>query len=167
MTHKTAQIAILVAVASILFSVETLIQFPVPWLRLGLANIVTLLALKWWGIREAFVILFMRVLLGSFLMGRFLHPVFLLSLSGGVAAVLAMGGAMIFEKKLFSFIGISIIGALFKNLTQLFVAYFLYIRQMNILTLIPLFLLSSLLTGIIIGFLVHLIHGKMTPYLSI
>jgi heptaprenyl diphosphate synthase len=162
---KTVQIAILVAVASTLFSVEAVIQSPFPWIRLGLANIMTLLALKWWGMREAFAILLMRVFLGCFLTGKFLHPVFVLSLTGGIVSTLAMGVVIIHGKQVFSLIGISLIGSLFKNLTQIFVAYLIYVRHIYIFTLLPLFLLSSLITGIIIGFLTHLIHDKMRPYM--
>ncbi len=167
MTHKVVQIALLVAVASILFSVESLIQNPIPWMRLGLANIMTLLALRWWGMREAFTVVVMRILLGSFLTGKFLQPVFILSLAGGVTATVAMGEAMIYEKRLFSLIGISIIGALSKNLTQLLIAYFIYIRQVNIFNLVPLFLFSSLFTGLIIGFLAYILHEKFKSYVVI
>ena len=161
LTRKIVQMSFLVTVASILFSIETLIQSPIPGVRLGLANIATILSLKWWGIKEALIILLMRVLIGSFLTGKFLQPVFLFSLSGGLVAAVVMGLVMVYENRIFSLIGISILGALFHNLTQILVAYFFYVRQVEIFFLLPLFIFSSLVTGILIGFLAYLVCEKI------
>jgi len=151
----------MVSVASGLFVLESLIPNPVPWFRLGLANIITLLAITWWGVREALIILVLRVVLGSLLAGRFLHPIFVLSLSGGVTATLVMGLCSRFRDKIFSMMGISICGALSKNLTQLIVAYLIYIRQISILHLLPLFLSGSLLAGVLIGYIAFLIDMRI------
>jgi heptaprenyl diphosphate synthase len=153
--------ALMVSVASGLFVLESLIPNPVPWFRLGLANIITLLAITWWGVREALIILILRVVLGSLLAGRFLHPIFVLSLSGGVAATLVMGLCSRFGEKIFSMIGISVCGALSKNVTQLIVVYLIYIRQISIFHLLPLFLSASLLAGLLIGFMAYLIDVRM------
>ena len=153
--------ALMVSVASGLFALESLIPNPVPWFRLGLANIITILAITWWGVREALIILILRVVLGSLLTGRFLHPIFVLSLSGGVTATLVMGLCSRFGNKIFSMIGISICGALSKNVTQLIAVYLIYIRQISIFNLLPLFLSTSLFAGVLIGFIAHLIHVRM------
>ena len=134
------QVALLVAIASILFTLESLVQSPLPWMRLGLANIITLLALRWWGMKEAMAIVVLRVLLGSFLVGKFFHPVFLLSLSGGVMATLTMGTVM---------------------KMQLVLAYLIYIRHSHLFSLMPLFLLSSLIGGAVIGILAQFIDSKL------
>ena len=151
----------MIAVGSILFTFESLIVMPLPWIRLGLANVVTLLALRWWGLRDAFIIVSLRVLIGSLLSGRFLQPVFLLAVSGGLTSCVAMHFAMAYGKRLFSFIGISVVGALVKNATQLLIAFLLYVRQMALFRLIPIFLVSSLVTGIIIGWLALVIDARM------
>ena len=151
----------LVALASMLFVLETLIPLPLPWIRLGLANIVLLLALKWWGMKEAIIILCMRVILGSLLSGKFLHPVFIMAVGGGLGATFIMGLCMPFENRILSLIGISVIGALTKNIIQLFIAYLLYIRQLSIFLLSPIFLTSSLITGLIIGICAYLIERRV------
>ena len=153
----------MVAIASVLFTVETLIQSPFPWIRLGLANIATLLALKWWGFKEAFIVVILRVVLGSLLTGKFFHPIFLMALSGGVAAAFTMKIALVYENRIFGVIGISVMGALTKNLTQLLVAYVFIVRQVHIVFLVPLFLFASLVGGIAVGFCVYLIDGRITP----
>jgi len=164
---KMVQLALLVAIASILFTLESLVQSPLPWMRLGLANIITLLALRWWGMKEAMAIVILRVLLGSFLVGKFFHPVFLLSLSGGVMAALTMGTVMKMQRDVFSLIGISIIGSFFKNSTQLVLAYLIYIRHSHLFSLLPLFILSSLVGGAVIGILAHLIDSKLNVLRSV
>ena len=161
------QLALLVAIASILFTLESLVQSPLPWMRLGLANMITVLALRWWGMKEAMAIVVLRVLLGSFLVGKFFHPVFLMSLSGGIMAALTMGIVMKSTKEVFSLIGISIIGSFFKNVTQLIVAYLIYIRHFQLFSLLPLFLLSSLIGGAVVGILSHLIDSKLNVLRSV
>jgi heptaprenyl diphosphate synthase len=161
LSKKVVLLGLFIAIASILFSIETFIATPIPWIRLGLANILTLLALKWWGIKEAVFIVIMRVVIGSFFTGTFTHPVFLLSISGGVISALSMGFLLIKGNQPFSIIGISIIGAIIKNLTQLIVAYLLYVRQIYLFYTLPMFLLSSLVAGFIIGFLVRILDRRI------
>lgn len=161
MSYRAIQVAFLVTVASILFTLESLIPSPIPWIRLGLANVVTLLALKWWGMKEALIVLIMRVILGSLLSGKFLSPVFLIAISGGIASTLVMGMGLRLGERILSLIGISIMGAVAKNVIQILVTYFIYIRQVYILYLFPIFLFSSLITGTLIGIFAHLIHQKV------
>jgi heptaprenyl diphosphate synthase len=55
-----------------------------------------------------------------------------------------------------------VIGALAHNLSQLVVAYLLFIRRTEVFLLIPVFLLLSAGTGLVTGLVAHLIHGRMT-----
>ena len=55
---------------------------PSPWVKLGLANLMTLMALVYLGTKEAFIVTLLRVILGSILGGTFLGPTFFLSLVG-------------------------------------------------------------------------------------
>ena len=147
---------------TILFSIESFIPTPIPWIKLGLANITTILALEWWGLKEAFIVVCMRVAIGSFLIGRFLHPTFIISLSGNITAALIMHITIIYGERMFSIVGISIIGAVLKNITQLFIVYFFYLRHIYIFSLVPIFLFSALVTGILIGLITHLLFYKLT-----
>ena len=85
--------AIMVALGVILHRLEALLPLPSPWIKLGLANLITLVAL---------------VFLGSILGGTFLGPTFFLSLVGGIAAILIMGMLYKAGKNHISLIGISI-----------------------------------------------------------
>ena len=167
MSRKNVQIALMVAVSTVFYSIENYIPIPLPWMRLGLANVITLLALKWWGINETLIIVVLRVILGSLLSGKLFTPIFLLSLTGSLAAALAMFIIMRYLDKLFSLTGISILGAFVKNTTQVIVVYLIFVRQLNVLLFLPVFLLSSLVSGIIIGILAEIIHKKIYDYLIV
>lgn len=146
------RLALLAAYALGLHSFESLLPTPIPWLRLGLANIITLITLLLYGMRAAILVTLIRVVLASLFSGTFLGPAFMLSLGGGIAGTLSMGFVLSFAPGLFSAIGLSIIGALFHNITQLFLAYFLFIQRIEAILLItPLIILIGTLTGTVNG----------------
>jgi heptaprenyl diphosphate synthase len=146
------RVAILSAYALALHGFESLIPTPVPWLKFGFANIITLVALILYGFRTALMVTLIRVVLASIFMGSFLGPGFILSAGGGLASVAAMGLSLRLFRNLFGTVGISLLGALFHNLAQLFLAYFLFIRRFEaILFISPLILLAGSLTGIVNG----------------
>lgn len=148
------RIALLAAFAIGLHDLENIIPTPIPWLRFGFANIITLTALILYGLRTAMMITLIRVLIGSLLIGSFLGPGFVLSLSGGVTSTLIMGGILYIIPGIFSPLGLSIIGAFFHNITQLGLAYILFIRKIDaILYISPLILLLGIITGVINGIL--------------
>lgn len=146
------RIAVLSAYALALHGFEGLLPTPVPWLRLGLANIITLTTLLLYGFRAAMMVTLIRVMLGSLFTGTFLGPAFFLSLGGGLAGTLAMGLIYAAAPGLFSALGLSIIGALFHNIAQLSVAYFLFIQNIEPMLLItPFIVLIGTLTGAVNG----------------
>ena len=156
------QLAILVALGAMLFILENLIPMPMPWMRLGLANVVTLLALYWWGMKEAALILILCVLLGGLLSGKFLTPAFVLALSGGLASLLIMAFVHRFGSGIFGVIGISLWGAIFKNLAQLCLVAWVYIDHFSIFTLLPLILFSTLFSGLVTGYITYrLLSGAL------
>ena len=82
--------ALMVAMGVILHRLEAMLPLPTPWIKLGLANLMTLMALIYLGTQEAFIVTLVRVILGSILGGTFLGPTFFLSLAGGVASTTIM-----------------------------------------------------------------------------
>ena len=67
-------LAMFIAIAVTLHVLETLLPTPVPWLRLGLANIMTLAALYLYGARAAWTVSLARVGVGALLLGRLFQP---------------------------------------------------------------------------------------------
>lgn len=158
---KLTFIALLIAVGMILFIFESLIPRPLPWLKLGFAHISTLLALYSIDEKSAFVVVVLRVILGSFILGTFLNPSFFISITAGIIATSAMILLKIFFQKIFSIYGISITGAVTHNFTQLIVANFLIIKKSEIFFLFPVMALTGVFTGFLIAFVSHLTMSSM------
>ena len=136
-------------------------SIPIPFFKLGLANVVTLMVLIGYGVTEAVAVVVLRVLVGSLLIGTLFQPNFFFSLSGGLASALVMGGVLKFGSRWFGLIGISILGAFTKNSVQLFLAYALWVRQDRLLSLLPLFLPLSVIAGTVVGLLTASLMKKM------
>ncbi len=152
-TKKLALIAILVAQATILHYLEGLLPnpIPIPGVKLGLANIITLLALILFDFKTALNIVVLRTILGSLLNGTLFGVGFFLSFSGAITATCMM----ILLLRVFpvlSVIGVSISGAIAHSIGQLLVAS-LIISQPGIFYYLPFMLLFSIPSGIITGLL--------------
>lgn len=161
-SQETLHIALLSAYAVGLHSIESLIPTPVPWLRLGLANIITLTTLYLYGLRAGMIVTFTRVIIRSLLAGTFLGPAFVMSLGGGVASTLVMWALIVVFRRLFGPVTVSIFGALTHNIVQLFLAHFLFVRRIEaILIISPVILGAGLVTGIFNGIVTSLIIKKI------
>jgi heptaprenyl diphosphate synthase len=128
-SNKMMTMAIMVALGVILHRLEALLPLPSPWIKLGLSNLMTLVALVFLGFKEAVIVTFLRVVLGSILGGTFLGPTFFLSLVGGIAAILIMGMLYKIGKTHISLIGISIFGAYTHTLATSLCVYYFLIRK--------------------------------------
>ncbi|UWG95497.1 Gx transporter family protein [Dehalobacter sp. DCM] len=154
-TKKLAVIAILIAQAAVLHYLESLFPnpLPIPGVKLGLANIITLLALVVFDFKTALQITVMRTILGSLLSGTLFGMGFLMSFSGAVAAAVIMALLLRISKE-FHVVLVSIIGAIAHNLGQLLMASFV-LHFPGILLYLPVMLLFSVPTGIITGLLLN------------
>ncbi len=148
------RIALLSAYAIAIHSFENLLPTPIPWLRLGIANIITLATLVLYGFRSAMMVTLIRVILSSIFIGTFLGPGFIMSFGGGVISTLAMGLTFSLLPRLFGPVGLSLIGALFHNIAQLFLAYVLFVQKLEpILIVSPILILLGTITGVVNGFI--------------
>ena len=152
------RIALLSAYAIAIHSFESMLPTPIPWLRLGVANIITLATLVLYGFRAAMMVTLIRVILSSIFIGTFLGPGFIMSLGGGVTSTFAMGIAFSIFPRLFGPVGLSLIGALFHNIAQLFLAYILFVQKIEpILIVSPILILLGTITGIVNGVIGNLL----------
>jgi heptaprenyl diphosphate synthase len=149
--QELARLSMLLALAAVIHGVEAMLPVTVLWFRFGFANIMTVAALYLFGFRDALIVSVGRVFLGSLFSGLFASPAFLLSLSGGVCSVLAMGVVYRAAAGVFSEVGVSVIGAVFHNLGQLLAAYLILIRSEGVLLLLPLMIFAAIATGVING----------------
>ncbi len=152
-TKKTALLAMLIALALVLHVAESLLPIPyiAPGVKLGLANVVSLMAIVLFGIKEALAVVLIRTFLGSILGGA--PSSFIFSAAGGVLSVLVMYAMYIWAGTKFSLIGISVAGAVSHNLGQIFVAG-LIIENFGLYIYLPVLVISAIITGIFIGFVV-------------
>ena len=151
-TKRVAYCAMLTALAMIFGYVEVLIPFGlgIPGVKLGLANIVIVLALYFLPAYQAFAIQLMRIVLVSFLFGNL--SMMLYSLAGGILSFLVM--LIVKRGDAFSITGVSIAGGVSHNIGQLIVAV-LVVQNLRIAFYFPVLIMAGLITGCLIGMLAY------------
>ncbi|ERI90119.1 heptaprenyl diphosphate synthase component I [Clostridiales bacterium oral taxon 876 str. F0540] len=148
--QKLTFISVLVAQALILYLVERMLPVPfiAPGAKLGLSNIITVVCLYIFNLRDTFTVIILRIILST-LFGGSLSS-FLYSISGGILSFLAMYFIKRLGKDYISIIGVSITGAFFHNLGQILVAA-LVINNMNIIVYLPVLSIAGIGTGFFVG----------------
>ena len=159
-TKNLALCAVLTALALGLSTLENLfpvsLVVPLPGVKLGLANIVTVFALYELGAVPALVILLARCGLGSLFAGNV--SALLFSLLGGLTAILVMIGLK--RCRRLSIYGVSIGGAAAHNLGQMAAAV-ITLGSTMVLGYLPFLLAVSLVTGTLTGFASALLFRAM------
>lgn len=145
---KAAYFGVFTALALIFSYVETLIpiHIGIPGVKLGLANLIVVIALYRMGVREAYVLSVVRVILAGFLFGNLFAILY--SLAGGLLSLTVM----VFLKKTekFSVLGVSMAGAVFHNIGQLIMAA-IVLESLSITYYLPVLMISGIVTGLLIG----------------
>ncbi|WP_300278060.1 Gx transporter family protein [Peptacetobacter sp.] len=160
-TKKITFLSLMVGYSLILYIIEGFIPNPMiavfPGAKLGLSNIITLVALMTFGFKDTFIILTVRIILSTIFTGPISYLMF--SIGGGYLSLILM---YLFNKiKGFSIIGISIIGAIGHNIGQLIVASII-VKNIAMTTYLPFMLITSLVTGIFVG----IVSKFTTPYVK-
>ena len=155
--------AIFSSIAIIISYIETFINIPVifPGFKLGLANIVVIVALYKLSFRYAFIINIIRILIIGILFGSMYSLIY--SISGGVASVILM--YLVLKTDKFSQIGIAIIGSNIHNLVQVLVAVILLQNSM-ILSYLPILILIGTVMGFIVGVISKIIIRRIDDRVS-
>ncbi|HHM05994.1 MAG TPA: Gx transporter family protein [Gammaproteobacteria bacterium] len=148
-TREDHRIAYLAALAITIHIAESALPVPLPGVKPGLANVVTVLVLLQFGWRAAAWVALLRVVVGSVLLGTFLSPTFLLSLSGALAALAALG----LGSRLPGLgpAGYCVLAALAHMAAQFWTAYALFIPHPALLHLFPVFMTLALVFGLVSG----------------
>ena len=145
-------IAMLLAMAIVVSVLESFIPMFIPGFKLGLANVITLIMLYEFRSSEAFLVQILRIVIVGLLRGTFLSPIFIMSISGGLLSFLFM---WIFTKfKLFTPIGVSVLGAVTHSSGQIAAAIFI-IGTDAIMYYFPFIGLLSLGSGILSGVIAY------------
>ncbi|MDE6830719.1 MAG: Gx transporter family protein [Lachnospiraceae bacterium] len=148
MKGKVAYFGVFTALALIFSYVETLIpvNFGIQGVKLGLANLVIVIAIYKMKLSDAFLLSVVRVVLSGFIFGNYFSILY--SLSGGVLSLAVM--ALLKRAGGFSVIGISIAGGIAHNIGQLIVAM-LVVETFRVAYYLPVLLLAGMLAGSVIG----------------
>lgn len=150
-TKKMVLLGILISQAVVLSVVERAIPIPVPipGVKLGLANIVSIFTIAVFGIQETLTVVFLRVIISSIFGGGIAG--FMYSIAGGILSAAIMS-IMYNRFKDFSILSISVTGAIFHNIAQLITAS-IVVNDFRIFYYMPILMFSGIITGIIIGFI--------------
>lgn len=151
---KVAYFGVFTALALIFSYVEALIPFHIgiPGIKLGLANLIVVIALYKMGAKEAFCLSVVRIVLSGFLFANLFSIIY--SLAGGVLSL----AVMVLLKKCgtFSVYGVSMAGGVFHNIGQIMVAMAV-VESFSVAYYIPVLLVAGILTGLVIG----IVAGEM------
>ncbi len=146
-------IAWLTALAISVHIIEAAFPSPLPGVKPGLANVVTVAALILFGWGTAAWVGFLRVLVGSLLVGTFLSPTFALSLAGATASIAVLGIAKALPGVVFGPVGYCVLAAMAHMAAQFGAAYVLFIPHQGLFSLLPVLMTAALVFGLVSGFI--------------
>ncbi len=153
-TTQITKLGMLLSIALVLSYLESLlpVMIAVPGIKLGLANIITMLLLYCTSFRQTFFFMTARVILSGFLFSGVSGIIY--SFVGGLFCICAMHITKKFS--VFSMIGVSMIGAIFHNAGQIIVALFV-MENVHILYYLPILCISGTASGLVVGYLTYFV----------
>lgn len=163
-TKRLAELALLAAIALTVFTVELRIPnpFPIPGIKLGLANIITVYALYHYRAGEVLMVLLTRIFLGALFAGSMVSLLY--SLAGGMfcmAGMLPLHHVIPEQGIWFA----SVIGAVLRNAGQIAVAI-LVTGTVGIIAYFPVLLVSGCLAGLFTGLCAQAVIRGLGPILQ-
>ena len=160
--RKIARMGLLMAAALILSWVEAVLPFqiPIPGVKLGFANIITLVVLYQYSFPTALLFGILRVLLSSLFLGRLSGVLF--GLCGTLLSVCGM--AFLKRCRCFSSLSVSAAGAILHGVGQLTVASVLLTP--SVWTMLPLMGISSAFCGVVTWIPLHALgrYSEIFPF---
>lgn len=160
MSKKIAVTALFTAFSIVLSYIETLIPvIGIPGVKLGLANLVIVVSLYLFGMKEAFIINCIRILLVGFMFSNLFSILY--SLAGAVFSFAVMVAA---KNMKLSMVTVGILGGVFHNIGQIIVAGFV-VETYSVYTYVPVLIISGIVTGTFIGILSWMIYNRTGKYI--
>ncbi|WP_028235262.1 Gx transporter family protein [Pseudobutyrivibrio sp. MD2005] len=157
-TKRLTTLGLLMALAFVLSYVEYLLplNIGIPGAKVGLANLVVMVALYSIGSKDALLLSFVRVLLVGFTFGNM--AMMLYSMAGAVLSFFAM---LLFKRtKLFTATGVSVIGGVFHNVGQIIVAIFV-LETASLIYYLPFLIIIGTVSGVVIGIISSMIITRI------
>ncbi len=163
-SKKIALCAVLATLALMFSYIEMLfpLSIAIPGVKIGIANIVVIVALYLFDIKYALVVNIVRIAMAGLLFTGLFGALF--ALSGALLSMIIM--ALLKKSGMFSIIGVSMAGGAAHNLAQISLAAAI-VENINIFLYLPVLIISGAATGIVIGFLANIITARLRSSLKI
>lgn len=151
-TKQITQLGLFLSISLVLGYLESMVpvMVAVPGVKLGIANIVTMLVLYRMGSKQAFFIMLLRVVIAGFLYSGVAGILY--GLVGGVCCIAVM--TCLRRIPIFSILGVSMAGAIFHNVGQIMAAVFV-MENTGVIYYLPVLCISGVVSGLAVGFLSH------------
>ena len=135
--------------SSFIAALENMFPRPIPYFRIGFSFIIILIILDYFKMSELLLLIFIKNISVAIVFAYIFTPPFYLGLIGGVCSVIVMKFCRLMPN-IFSFLGVSLMGSLSSNLSQAFLAKYLFSIPSIQFLIIPVLILS-LITGFVVG----------------
>ena len=157
-TKKIAYLGLLIALAFVFSYIEFLIpiNIGVPGAKLGLANLVIIVALYTIKERDAFILSMIRIVLVGFTFANLASMLY--SLAGGILSFVVMVIAK--KTKKLSVTGVSVLGGVFHNIGQIIMAIWV-VKTTSLIYYLPVLLVSGIAAGVAIGVLGSMVTRRI------
>ena len=156
-TKRLATAAILATLALMFSYVEAMIplSLTMPGVKLGVANLVIIVALYKLDFKYAFAINLVRIIISGLLFSGLFGMVY--SMAGGILSLIVM--ALLKKTNLFSIVGVSMAGGVAHNIGQILMASFL-VSDLRMFIYLPVLMFSGIASGIVIGYISYYILNR-------
>lgn len=152
---KLILISVFVCVALIVSLLESYIPIPIPNVRLGLSNVIVINAILLFRFRDTFFVVFLKSLLLVIILG---NPVsFLYNFFAGFISLSVMYFFYRYFSKIFSIIGISVLGSIFHVLVQILISALL-LDTFSVFNFLSILEILAVFTGIIVGIISNYLY---------
>ncbi len=157
-TKRLAYSAMFAALAIIFSYIEFLIPvpIPIPGVKLGIANLVIIIAMYRLGFKYAFTINCARIVAAGLLFSGFFGIIY--GLAGGILSLLIM--YLLYRSKTFSMVGVSMAGGVIHNFGQLVVASFL-LSSWSLMSYFSILVFAGIASGVLTGFLAYQVERRL------
>lgn len=163
MTKRLTTDAVLTAIALVIFVAEMQIPplVPIPGVKLGLANVITVFALYMFGTKDAFFIMLCRLILGSIFTGSIIAFAFSACGAFFCFVIMALLKRVLTENQMWA---VSVAGAIFHNIGQITAAIFI-LANTAIIAYLPFLLVSGVITGLFTGLTAQVVFKRLRKHL--
>ena len=161
---RLTTLALLTTIALTIFVVESAIPtlVPIPGVKLGLANIVTLFVLKRYKFSDAAIVLAMRIILATIFTGQAVS--FIYSVSGGFLCLIVMAAVNKLLRGQYIFLT-GILGAVSHNAGQIFVAMWV-LDTATLIYYLPVLAITGIASGTVIGLLAVMVIRRVSGMIN-